>query len=70
MQQGVKKLAQNYMSFNVQEYQSQPENVLKLLNKPEILKDSQNQAYYPEHMNIYLKYQNQLEAELREQQQL
>jgi len=40
MQQGVKKLAQNYMSFNVQEYQSQPENVLKLLNKPEILKDS------------------------------
>jgi len=43
--------------------------MLKLLNKPEILKDSQNQAYYPEHMNIYLKYQNQLEAELREQQQ-
>ena len=27
---------------------------MKKLNKPEILKDSNNQMYYPDHMNRYM----------------
>ena len=29
-------------------------SVMKKLNKPEILKDSNNQRYYPDHMNRYM----------------